>query len=83
MTIDNALPDSSPEALSEHAGELFKAGSAADALFRMYDVLWNETIANLEVDESIEPDMESVGYIPRCSIVRFCADINRLNRRHG
>ena len=26
-------------------------GSAADALFRLYDVRWDETIANLEVDE--------------------------------
>ena len=47
----NALPDGSPEALCEHDGKLYMAGSAADALFRLYDVLWNETIADIEVDE--------------------------------
>ena len=45
------LPDASSEALVEHAGQLLMAGSGADALFRLYDVLWNETIADLEVDE--------------------------------
>ena len=45
------LPDTSSEALVDHAGQLLMAGSAADALFRLYDVLWNEIIADLEVNE--------------------------------
>ena len=45
------LPDTSSEALVDHAGQLLMAGSAADALFRLYDVLWDEMIADLEVDE--------------------------------
>ena len=48
---DSTLPDGSPEALVEHDGKLLMAGSAADALFRLHDVRWNETIANLEIDE--------------------------------
>ena len=32
--------------------KLLAAGNANDALYRMYDVLWNETIDDLEVDES-------------------------------
>ena len=45
------LPDAAPEALVEHGGQLLMAGSVADALFRLYDVLWDDTIATLEVDE--------------------------------
>ena len=51
VIADNALPDRSPEALAEHDGTLLMAGSAADALFRLYDVLWDETIDAIEVDE--------------------------------
>ena len=36
----------------EHNDQLLAAGNTNDALFRMYDVLWNETIDDLEVDES-------------------------------
>ena len=48
----NTLPDVSPEAAAEHNGNLLMLGSSADALFRLYDVLWDETIDDLEVDES-------------------------------
>ena len=41
----------SPEASVEFDGNLLMAGSGNDALFRLYDVLWNETIADLEVNE--------------------------------
>ena len=47
----NALPDNAPEALLEFDGKLLLAGSQNDALFRLYDVLWDETIADFEVDE--------------------------------
>ena len=45
----NSLPDGSPEALVEFGGQLFLAGSQNDAWFRLYDVLWDETIAAIEV----------------------------------
>ena len=45
------MPDAASEALVEHAGQLILAGSGADALFRMYDVGWDETIAAVVVDE--------------------------------
>ena len=48
---DMDIPDGSPEAAVEHLGNLYYAGSADDALFRMYDVLWDDTISDLEVDE--------------------------------
>ena len=51
VQAEGALPDFSPEALSEHNGQLWMAGSFADALFRFYDVRWDETIADLEVNE--------------------------------
>ena len=47
---DSTLPDVSPEAAAEHNGNLLMLGSSADALFRLYDVLWDETIDDLEVD---------------------------------
>ena len=47
----NILPDGAPEAAVEHDGFLYFLGSAADALFRLYDVLWDETIDAIEVDE--------------------------------
>ena len=47
----NTLPDGGPEAAVEHDGLLYYLGSAADALFRLYDVKWDDTIADLEVDE--------------------------------
>ena len=52
------LPDGSPEALVEHDGNLLMAGSGADALFRLYDVLWNETIADIEVDEGADATLD-------------------------
>ena len=45
------LPDASPEALVEHDDQLLMAGSSIDALYRLYDVYWDETIAAIAVDE--------------------------------
>ena len=45
-------PDSAITGMVEHNDQLLAAGNANDALYRMYDVLWNETIDDLEVDES-------------------------------
>ena len=45
------LPDAAPEALAEHADQLLMAGSSIDALYRLYDVFWDETIAAIAVDE--------------------------------
>ena len=47
----NALPDNAPEALLEFNSQLLMAGSQNDALFRLYDVFWDEMIADFEVDE--------------------------------
>ena len=44
-------PDNAIVGMVEHDGKLLAAGNANDALFRMYDVLWDATIADLEVDE--------------------------------
>ena len=51
IAATNSFPDGSPEALVEFGEQLFLAGSQNDAWFRLYDVLWNETIAAIEVDE--------------------------------
>ena len=45
------LPDASPEALVEHDDQLLMAGSSIDALYRLYDVYWDEMIAAIAVDE--------------------------------
>ena len=45
-------PDNAITGMVEHDDKLLAAGNANDALYRMYDVLWNETIDDLEVDES-------------------------------
>ena len=45
-------PDNAITGMVEHDDQLLAAGNANDALYRMYDVLWNETIDDLEVDES-------------------------------
>ena len=52
LAANGTVPDAASEALAEHAGQLFLAGSGDDALFRMYDVQWDTTIPNLEVDEA-------------------------------
>ena len=44
-------PDNAITGMVEHNDQLLAAGNDDDALFRMYDVLWDETIADLEVDE--------------------------------
>ena len=41
LAANGTVPDAASEALAEHAGQLFLAGSGADALFRMYDVGWD------------------------------------------
>ena len=51
LAANGTVPDAASEALVEHAGQLFLGGSGADALFRMYDVGWDETIAAVVVDE--------------------------------
>ena len=51
LAANGTVPDAASEALAEHAGQLFLAGSGDDALFRMYDVGWDETIAAVVVDE--------------------------------
>ena len=44
-------PDSAITGMVEHNDQLLAAGNANDALYRMYDVLWDTTIDDLEVDE--------------------------------
>ena len=44
-------PDTGITGIAEHNDELLAVGTTDDALYRMYDVLWDETIADLEVDE--------------------------------
>ena len=52
MDFNNVVPpDNAIVGMTEHDGKLLAAGNANDALFRMYDVLWDATIADLEVDE--------------------------------
>ena len=51
LAANGTVPDAASEALAEHAGQLFLAGSGDDALFRMYDVGWDATIAAVVVDE--------------------------------
>ena len=53
LAANGTVPDAASEALAEHAGQLFLAGSGDDALFRMYDVGWDETIAAVVVDEAV------------------------------
>ena len=47
-------PDNAITGMVEHDDKLLAAGNADDALFRMYDVLWDETIADFEVDEGAD-----------------------------
>ena len=47
-------PDNAITGMVEHDDKLLAAGNANDALFRMYDVLWDETIADFEVDEGAD-----------------------------
>ena len=44
-------PDNAITGMVEHDDQLLAVGNADDALFRMYDVLWDETIADFEVEE--------------------------------
>ena len=44
-------PDDAIVGMTEHDGQLLAVGNDEDALFRMYDVLWDETIADFEVEE--------------------------------
>ena len=54
----NTFPDNSPEALVEFNRQLFMAGSSNDAWFRLYDVLWDETIDTIEVDEGSNASLD-------------------------
>ena len=54
ISSTNTLPDLAIEALVEFDGMLYAAGGANDALYRLYDVLWDETIDDLEVDEGVD-----------------------------
>ena len=54
----NTLPDTGFEALVEFDNNLYGAGSDADAWFRLYDVRWDETIADLEVDEGANGSLD-------------------------
>ena len=47
-------PDNAITGMVEHDDKLLAAGNDDDALFRMYDVLWDETIADFEVDEAAD-----------------------------
>ena len=58
LAANGTVPDAASEALAEHAGQLFLGGSGADALFRMYDVGWDATIANLEVEEGANGSLD-------------------------
>ena len=58
LAANGTVPDAASEALAEHAGQLFLAGSGDDALFRMYDVGWDATIANLEVEEGANGSLD-------------------------
>ena len=51
ISPNGTVPDTGFEALVEHKGQLLGAGSQNDALFRLYDVLWDETIDAIAVDE--------------------------------
>ena len=44
-------PDTGITGMVEHNDQLLASGTTNDALYRMYDVLWDETIDDLEVDE--------------------------------
>ena len=55
------LPDASPEALVEHDDQLLMAGSSIDALYRLYDVFWDETIAAIAVDEGGNASLDLSG----------------------
>ena len=55
------LPDASPEALVEHDDQLLMAGSSIDALYRLYDVFWDETIAAIAVDEGNNASLDLSG----------------------
>ena len=67
----NSMPDASPEALVEFDGKLLLAGSANDALFRLYDVLWDETIANFEVDEAASQTWSLAGVVQDAASFAF------------
>ena len=58
----SSLPDNGPEALVEHNGQLLMAGSGLDALFRLYDVRWNDSIPDIEVESggNTTLDLETV-----------------------
>ena len=44
-------PDNAITGMAEHNDQLLGAGNQNDALYRFYDILWDATIDDLEVDE--------------------------------
>lgn len=48
----NLFPEPQPQALLEFNGKLYVAGSFYDALFRLYDVRWDDSIDDLIVYEN-------------------------------
>ena len=47
-------PDTGIVGMAQHIDDLLAVGTGGDALYRMYDVLWDETIADFEVDEGAD-----------------------------
>ena len=47
-------PDNAFTGMVEHDDNLLGVGNENDALYRFYDVLWDETIADFEVDEGAD-----------------------------
>ena len=49
ISATNLFPEPQPQALLEFDGKLYVAGSFHDALFRLYDVRWDDSIEDLAV----------------------------------
>ena len=87
ISSNGTVPDTGFEALVEHNGQLLGAGSQNDALFRLYDVLWDETIADLEIEEGasetwnlndVSQDAESFSVQPGETLASWL-NINGMN----
>ena len=87
ISPNGTVPDTGFEALVEHKGQLLGAGSQNDALFRLYDVLWDETLADLEIEEGasetwnlndVSQDAESFSVQPGETLASWL-NINGMN----
>ena len=87
ISSNGTVPDTGFEALVEHKGQLLGAGSQNDALFRLYDVLWDETLADLEIEEGasetwnlndVSQDAESFSVQPGETLASWL-NINGMN----